>query len=233
MDGIENFTGRAHGRERLLRELRIGLRLVLSLPALETQYPLPGSKKYHGIIDYLSTPQGNDEETGWIAMIGWTFLHNLGILSGPGESQAVTLGWFNEWQFGQLVIEVMKRLGYESAQSNRIASMLRILIEQQNWFSSLGQKTIVELFRDWLGNSDIQRFLDVHRFEGVLYYNQEYFEALIWGLAVTSVVDVALSGKSNASLLVERMLLVDEFVQKVKIAEDKSAFQIAKLLEEL
>lgn len=233
MNGIENFTGRAHGRERLLRELRIGLRLVLSLPALETQYPLPASKKYHDIVAYISTPQGNEEEPGWVALIAWTFLHNLGILSGPGEPQAVTLGWFNEWQFGQIMNEAVKGLGYDSAQSNRITSMLRILIERQNWFSSLDIKTIVEMFHDWLGNSDIQRFLDVHRFEGVLYYNQEDFEALIWGLAVISVVGVALSPRSNASLLVERMLLVDEFVQKVKKAEEKSAFQIAKLLEAL
>ncbi|MBE0695708.1 MAG: alpha-amylase, partial [Anaerolineaceae bacterium] len=140
IDGIEQFTGSAQGRDRLLRELRSGLRLVLSLPTLETRYPMPGSKKYYDVIRYLSTPPGNQEEPGWIVLLAWVFLHNLGVLAGSGDAKAVTLSWFNEWLFGRVLAEAIREMGYDTSQANPMASALRIMIEQQDWFESRGRK---------------------------------------------------------------------------------------------
>ncbi len=134
---------------------------------------------------------------------------------------------------GRVLSEAAVELGVETTQADTLASALRILIEQQGWFEDAGRKTPGELLRVWLGNSDIQRFLEVHRFEDVLWYNQERFEMWIWWLAAQAVLSAATGPKASTSLLVERVILVHGFVQKVSLAEGKSAFQVTRLLDAL
>jgi len=233
MDGVEQFMGGAHHRDDLLLELRASLRLIFSLPLFDRQYPLPGSKKYHEIAGYLSSPPSNQEKTGWMVLFAWAFLHNLGALSGSAEPQAVTLDWYQEWSFGRILSGAAIELGCDIGQATQIGDALRILIEQQHWFSSSKKMTPAEMARGWFGNQDIQRYLEVNRFNEVLYYNQERFEAFIWWMAAVAMVEAALDSKAGPSLLVEQALLVGGLVQKMIDAEKKSSFQVARLLAEL
>ena len=83
----------------------------------------------------------------------------------------------------------------------------------------------------WLANSDIQRYLDIHRFEEVLWFNKERFDAFVWWMAVLAVFGALSEPKASASLLVERLLLVYQVAQKLLQAGQKSGYQVAKLID--
>jgi glycosidase len=233
LQGIEQFTGSREGRERLTRELRTGMRLALSLPTLEQRYPLPGSKKYAQAVAYLKQVPGDAEDEYWILLFGWLFLHNLGLASGTDEVENVTASWINEWQFSRVLSETARDLGVSENRARDLSSLLRVLVEQQRWFSEMGQKTPGEMMQSWLANNDIQRYLDVNRFEEALWFNKERFESFVWWMVLLSVFETISISKARASLLVERLLISYQVAQKLLLAAEKSGYQVSRLLKNL
>jgi glycosidase len=231
LDGIERFTGGVQGRERLQRELRAGLRLALSLPDLTAHYPLPGSKKYQDALRYLQTAPGEAEEPAWVLLFAWLFLHNLGRLVREDDFEAVTASWISEWTFGRVMHDMAQGLGMPDGQAHQLSSALRILIDQQRWYEVAGKKKPAELLKIWLANGDIQRYLEVHRFENVLWFNKERYESFVWWMAAMAVFGAVFEGKAGASLLVERLLLVNQLAQKLLQAGERSGYQVARLVE--
>jgi len=230
IDGIEDFTGSVQGRERLQRELRLGMRLALSLPSLADQYPLPESKKYQAAVKYFGRAPGERDEPAWLLLYSWLFLHNLGCLVGADDFEAVTASWISEWLFGRVLQETARDMGIPEAQANDLSSTLRILIDQQRWYEVAGKKAPAELLQIWLGNSDIQRYLRIHRFEEVSWFNKERFEAFVWWIAVLAVFGTISEAKASTSLLVERLLLVYQLTQKLLLAGENSGYRVAKLV---
>ena len=66
-----------------------------------------------------------------------------------------------------------------------------------------------------------------------LWYNQERFETLVLAMALAAVFEVFVGRKSGAADVIERVLLVNPLVQKILAAEEKSEFQLQKLLDAL
>lgn len=232
-DGIERLTGSAYERERLAQELQNGLRLALSLSSLQTEYPLPGSKKYAQAAAYFVKPPAEKSETAWVILYAWVFLRNLGILSGQADWRDISLEWFTEWLFARAMTDSARELGFEEEQAIAAASALRILIEQQDWYLDLSRLDAEEIVTAWFNESDIQQYLNVHRFEDAVYFNKERFDLYLWWMAAVAVVGTTISPKSSASLLVERLLLVDDFIKTVQNAVEKSEYQVNRLLAEL
>ncbi len=233
LDGIERFTGSSQGRERLQDDLRAGLRLALSLPSLSEHYPLPGSKKYQEAVNYLETVPGETEEPAWTLLFSWLFLHNLGRLVRPDDFEPLTASWISEWQFGRVLQETARGMGMSEDEARQLSSVIRILIDQQRWVRAEGKKNPDELMTGWLSNSDIQRYLDVHRFEEVLWFNKERYESFVWWMAVLAVFETVFEAKASAPLLIERLLSVYQLVKKLVQAGEKSGYKVARLLENL
>jgi len=233
IDGIERFAGSVQNRERLQQELRTGLDLALALPTLSDRYPLPGSKRYQQAANYLKTVPGEREEPAWVLLFSWLFLHNLGRLVRQDDFESVTASWVSEWQFGRVLQDAAREMGIPDDQARQITSALRILIDQQRWYEASGKKTPGELMNLWLTNSDIQRYLDIHRFEEVLWFNKERYEAFVWWMTVLAVFEAAFDAKASASLLIERLLSVYPLTQKLLQAAQTSDYKVAKLVENL
>lgn len=231
LDGIQRFSGQVENRDRLIREMRVCLRLALSILVLDERYPLPTARKYQQALRYLAEGQGTRGEPDWILLFGWVFLHNLGKLSGAEDYKMVTNAWINEWQFGRVLDETARELGIKPEHAMTLSSVLRILIEQQDWFDAAAGLEPKELLKAWLSDADIQRYLEFNRFEDVVWFNRERFENFVWWMVVLAVMGAVSGQKTGASMLVERLLMAYSLAQTLLKAEQKSGYQVAKLLE--
>lgn len=233
MNGIERLTGSAAGRNQLLRELETGLQFALSIPSLEEHYPMPGSKLYRHAADYLRAGPGAPEELTGLVLFGYLFLYDLGRLSGEKDSTAVTSAWVDEWQVGRILQDAARGLNADEEAAGGLALLIRVLINQRCWFERLGKKRPEEILEAWLADLDVQAYLRVHRFEDVLWFNQERFDSFIWWMVFIAAHDALVGPRGSAALMVERLLIAYHLAQKLLEAEQNSSFQIAKLLQAL
>ncbi len=311
IDGILYMTDiepDEEARERLLQGLRSGLRLAVSLPTLAERYPLPGASKYLQAVHCFQGGLPEQDEGGWVALLAWLFLHELGRLA-PGEDfEATTIAWMDEWLIGRVLVEAARGMGISEDRANELPGLLKLLIAQQGWYqhfalrgvsgeaqaqagsssaaaaaaaSAVGaassqkepaasegaptakaekssrrkaaknaalpaaetpavlhspqvpaaQSTLASLLKGWLADEEIQRYLKINRYQDILWFDKERFESFMWWMMALAVLETAASPRSSASLLVERLLLVQSIAARLRKAEEASGYQVEELLE--
>jgi glycosidase len=236
MDGVEVLTGvesQPEVRDALLRNLTTGLRLAFSLPVLAERYPMPGSKKYSQAAAALDKSPEMKHQANWLLMAAWLFLRDLGRLTGVEQPELTVAAWVDEWLFGRVLAQVAREMGSPEDQANALPVALKVLVEHQSWFEKLGRQRPGKILETWLADADVQRYLDIHRFEDVLWFNKERYEAFLWWMEVLALMDANTGPRASATLLVERLLLVHGTIQKLQAAEEQSEYQVAKLLQAL
>jgi hypothetical protein len=89
-----------------------------------------------------------------------------------------------------------------------------------------------------LKDSEVQRWMGINRYQGILWYNKESFEALVWWFFVGAVVDILAeapmgqdkSPEEEAQVL-QRIDKSFALVKRMLEAESASAYQLDKLLD--
>ncbi len=230
LKGIEYLTGMGQNQEEVRAEVRSRLEALLALPVLEKLYPVPRSKVYPKAIDFIR--QGlADQEERWLALFGWIFCHDIGKAAGTEEFENTSLSWMEEWQLGRVLKETYQELGIEEGKAAWLVDIVRLLVEQQNWYTKMGQELLRRMLENWLSNDIVQRLVGVNRYKDVLWFNQESFEDFAWWMAVVSLLEAAGQQKGSATQLVEQTLDVHEIVQALLQAEEGSGYKIENLLE--
>ena len=79
-----------------------------------------------------------------------------------------------------------------------------------------------------LRDDEVQRFLGVNRFEGVLYYNKESFAELLQGLFAAAVVSRLAANRENVAATVSELY---DLVAALHAADAASEYRVEKLLE--
>jgi hypothetical protein len=121
----------------------------------------------------------------------------------------------------------------DESRAHDAVQTLKLIIEQQRWFEKRGKKRPEVLLESWLANPEVQDYLQVHRFEDVLWFNKQRFEAFVWWTVMAASLEAVTGPRSSAALLVERLLLAEKLAQKLLEAEAQSEYQVAKLLKAL
>ncbi len=92
---------------------------------------------------------------------------------------------------------------------------------------------VAKIMENWLADEEVRRYLKINRFEDVLWFDKERFESFVWWMVLLAAFGSASGPRASASLMVERLLLVQSVAGKLLEAEEKSGYQVAKLLQAL
>jgi len=71
----------------------------------------------------------------------------------------------------------------------------------------------------------VRQFLQVNRYHGVLWFNKEAFEELLWWLWLVAVVQIGADPQRA-----DEMLACSEIIKQLCQAAEKSGYQVEKLL---
>jgi hypothetical protein len=205
------------------------LRALLSLPLFEQIHPFPGSKKYPKAIEY-TLPLFEEQSEVWPVWFTWTFLSNLDALSPTKNGSHQVISWMDEWQFNKVLVDGLQSNGLTDTAANRLASLLRVLIKQKNWYSEMGSRPLVFILESWLSVDEIRSFLNINRYKEVLWFNQEAFDEFLWWMMVLALFEIAGDETSSSALLIENILGAHDIVQRLLKAEKASEFQLNLLL---
>lgn len=203
---IQNFTGGNGDPEAIAQE--IGRKLLM-------------------IYDLRFTPEM------WGTLLGWLFTHALGKIVTPTDLAAQSRSWLDEWQLGKLLAGALQELGLDEAAAWWAVGTVKILISHQQWFEleATGKDRAYQVLTSWLKDSEVQHFLQVNRYRGVLWFNHESFGQLLgWMMAVAAIQIGADPGLTEEEAA-EKLATCRQVIKKLRQAEEVSGFQVVRLLE--
>jgi hypothetical protein len=237
--------------------------IVLTLSDIIDSIPESKSSFYQAAKDYLSGgPKGDSSYAGgdvevWGALLSWLFTNRLGfVVDESGEKQSnqqITVDascleqsrtWIDEWLLGKIIAGALKDMGIEEDAAWRSVGLIKSLTSHQDWFSCIesGAKNGYQTLKSWLQDVEVQRYIQVHRYKGVLWFNKEAFEELLWWMFAVGVIDLVLEAQDvwdesevgelvlNESAIKSIISCFDQ-IKKLERAKRESDYQLEKLLD--
>lgn len=183
VDGEEGTAGAEHD---LIEIVLPRLNAALRLPGLRTGVFDPGVSETLGAIQ----TNLNGESNAWGVLLSWVFSHHLGGVVRPEAAGAQSRAWVDEWQLGKILTSTLRELGREPGRAERDVQLIKALISHQSWPRALGDTSepLAARVEEWLQDLEVQALLQVNRYQGALWFNQEAMEAWLRWLGTIGVV---------------------------------------------
>jgi len=141
--------------------------------------------------------------------------------------------WIDEWLLGKTIAGAMRDLGMDESAAWRAVETIKLLTGHQRWHEMETSRTkrAREVLRAWLSDGDVQRFLKVNRYEDVLWFNKEAFDQLLWSMFAIATVAISADLSRPANQIAEEIVACYDTIRTLQRAEEKSGYQIERLLE--
>ena len=220
---VEKYTNEIINlTDRQVKMALLAGEIAESIAAVDQFIKMPIDAK-NADFDYKKT--GLTEEIAIATLRIWGLLRLIGKAVNTAEYPRFSQRLISELGLGQPITNILSAAGLPAEQIERQVLLIKILCHYQHHLETATSEKARDLFRDLLDDNEIHRFLGINRFEGIIYFNQEGFEELIWWLTTITVVDLTTTNHPLDELL--------NLLQCWQVAATKSEFQLEKLLEEL
>ncbi len=83
----------------------------------------------------------------------------------------------------------------------------------------------------WLQDGEVQRFLQINRYRGVLWFNKEAWSELLRRMLLIGAVELTAAPDQAPSKVAHAVLACYEVILELKRAEEKSGYQVLPLME--
>lgn len=185
-----------------------------SKPAL-----LPVQQVINRLQGVLKVAERDDLLTS-TALLGWVFTHGLGRAE---ES----LAHIEEWRLGRVLEQTLHEMGLSQADARRSVGLTRVLMAHPELAQN--PALLVQQMPGLLQDPEVQRYLQLNRFEGVIYFNQEAHQAWLKGLCQISLALAASEGEPSSQAEKERKAWT-ALTAKLSKAAEQSGYVIDQYL---
>lgn len=255
LSAIADFYGYSPEQTYLMNSIRNRVLATLELTGIEQKKIWVESTEYKKALDYLQTgPLGSNLSAGdpqvWDVLLAWSFLSQLGAMTDPENYVEGSQTWVENWLLDKLIRDSFRQRNLSVEVSSRLAALCMILVKQSEWFEQCDQEdAAVKLLEVWLEDSEIQRYLIVHRYQDILWFNKEAFETFLWWLFVIATVGAifqagepiqdgtpeTVAGEDQAKQI--RYAKIDllacyRVIERLIMAMRNSNYQVERLLQE-
>jgi len=230
--GGEASEARIH---ELAIQVRNKVKAILRLPGLKEVASRSKGRNFKAGVGLTLQGLSLDDAdlADWCTLLGWAFTHNLGHLTGDENADEISQSWLDEWLLGRILASSFIDLGIDTGEAWQSVNMIKILIRHQDWYEA-GPPKVTRNYRILEGllvDEYIQNFLQVNRYQEILWFNKEQFRALMSWMMKTAAVNGIERWGTNAGDTVEQIASGYQVVRKLLKAEKESGYQVEKLLE--
>ncbi len=226
---VKKLSGGRKDEMTIAREVRRKLEAILYLPIITSRFSRLQPKGVKAAAEYLHKKL-TDSICIWGTLFSWLFVHALGKLVSQTDFAEQSRSWIDEWRLGQKVTEVLTELELDEATIWRAVTLIKILTSHQRWFDQTAVRQVMERL---LKDSEVQEFLQVNRYNDILWFNKEAFEELIWWLMLVSAIEISFDPLRPVNSVVEQLERCYSIIETWQEAEQKSQYQVEKLLAAL
>ncbi|MGH2459427.1 MAG: alpha-amylase family glycosyl hydrolase [Chloroflexota bacterium] len=227
---IRQFTRGSGDEERIAHEVRHELEFVIG-PGQPTSPngSTDASKNGQATTHLRSDLTGDLERRG--TLLGWVFTHALGRAADEARFAETSRSWLDEWLLGRIVARVLRELGLDEAAAAGAVATIKVLTARQTWWRGPAdhQRPAYRVLKALLEDQDVQQYLRINRYQGILWYNKETYENLLWWLPVVRLVQVG-SRRPPRSRPGRETDLWHRVIAELQQAGETSSYQIETLL---
>ncbi len=235
---INNLTSGGASEELIQQisgQIKNEMEQILLLPGLRETAKAESRRNYKSAVNLtlrdLSLKQ--KDLVNWFALIGWVITRDLGRVLGDNEVEERSQTWLDEWLFGRILASSMMDLGLSDSEAWNTINLIRILILHQSWHMARSPKSkqAYNVLEGLIKDEFVRGFLQVNRYQGILWFNQQAFESLLtWLMRIAVLNEMAVQGESEEKI---HQQIADHYsiIRKLQNAEIRSDFQLEKLLD--
>jgi len=224
------------------------LATALTLPAFEQHSSIFATAELTGAWDYLQASPGGKlslSEAGydiWGSLFSWIFTHRLGCLMESETSSLqdcfrISRTWIDEWLLGKVIARALQDTGLDEGAAWRAVDVVRLLTEHASWFNIESNEalTALSVLQSLLKDSHAQSFIKSNRYQGILWYNREAFDEMLWWLFAICLVQVSAGIQDKAEpetvkRAQQELGAAYLLIQKLASAQEISEYKVEKLL---
>jgi glycosidase len=218
---VRDFTGGEADVAPAVQETLREAQAVMRLPRLPERISAAGGA---AVLpdEYMSS------DAEWGTVLGWLFTHRLGQVIDAEEYAEISRSWIDEWLLGRIIAGTLQDLGLGEQAAWQAVGTIKLLATHEDWYDAeapAGREAYVVL-RGLLRESEVQQYIQVNRYQGVLWFNREAYEQLCGWLLLPAAVK-ALAAEADVATLKAPFQVVRQLLE----AGEASGFQVEGLLE--
>ena len=228
---VKQFSNGGGDPAAVARGVRQKIEAALRLPAGLAGSGAPVSPLYGEAVEALRAGLGDDQAL-WGTLFAWLFTHDLGKMVAEAEAEQLSRTWIDEWFLGKIIAGALQNLGLDESGAWWSVGTVKLLTAHAGWCArhASGKRQTLQLLESWLQDGDVQRFLRLNRYQGVLWFNKECMERLLWWL---SLVPVLTAGPDPSRPTEEAIAQVETClgaIERIRQAVVESAYRVENLL---
>jgi hypothetical protein len=233
-------TGNPEEAAQLTRQEML---LTLSLPVLERWFgKLAKTSKLKAALEFLQAGPGSQAALAagdlsvWGGLFSWTLNHRLSQAALQENDPEQNRSWMDEYLLTKINARALVELSLDPGSAARQIELVKLLISQQDWYKARkgAPVTAYQALQGWLKDSIVQMYINTNRYQGILWFNKENYDQLLWWMFCIAVLQIASplsQAPEQAAQAAKAIQNVYALIQKLQQAEGKSGFQVEKLLE--
>ncbi len=228
---VKQVSGGREDEVTIARELRRKLEAILYLPIITSRYPRLQPKGVKAAAEYLHKKLTDSIDT-WATLFSWLFVHALGKAVNQGDFGGQSRTWMDEWRIGKTILSVLRDLELEETAAWSSLTVIKLLTGHQRWFEkkSSDQKQAYAILESLLRDGEVQQFLRVNQYNDIGWFNKEAFEEMLWWLMMVAALTIGSDPLRPVNAVVEELQGCYSMIQTWQKAEEKSEYQVEKLL---
>ncbi len=131
-----------------------------------------------------------------------------------------------------MIASTLRDLGLDEQQVDEAISAIKLMTIHQNWRALRNHRKSQPrlLLESWLSDAETWRFLQVNKFQDVLWFNKEAFESLTQWMYLLLVVAQGHTIARKPARTSKEIVAAFEVMKTLLKAEKKSKYQVDKLL---
>jgi hypothetical protein len=210
----------------IAREVRSKLETVLQLPVLDSRFPSTARPAIQEVQARLT-----GDLWIWGSIFGWVFVHALGQIGAEADAAEQSRSWIDEWLLGRIIAGALQDIGVDEGSAARGVLVIKRITSHQRWFEAPDAEGTYKILESLLQDREVQQRLRVNRYQGILWFDKDAFERLLWWLLLVAVVTIAADPLRPADEASEAIAGCYDTVKRLQEAAGRSGYQVEKLLE--
>ena len=236
---VKQFGGGIGDEVELAMQIRRELEVVLRLGATTADRRRPTADHDDATaIKYLRVHLKND--AAWATLFAWVFVHALGRAQGERDDATRSRAWLDEWQLGKLIADALQGLALSEKEAWQAVEAIKLMTTHQHWYAARAvgarsprprsrQNRAAWLLNAWFTDDATREFLNVNLYDGVLWFNKEAFESLLFWMDFVAVVSLSVDATRQPKKIAAEIVAMYDVVKALRAAEKKSKYQMERL----
>jgi len=229
--GIFKMTGQDQSKDLVILKASKLLEFVLSIPIFDQKFISIKNNDLRTILKSFQNEFEIDNEK-WMTVFSYLFISSIREVIESEEPEFQIQSWFNEFQFAKIIRELGANYNLGDSKQNTLVQVIYTLLGLSGWYKKFSPDNFESWLESLLSRQDIQQFLSINRYQGLLWFNAERFELLIWWLIAIAIIEIGSDPKMSTNSLLEKFIGLNQIRQKLIEKMKNSEYRVDKLLSE-